>query len=235
MKTLYWLPLAALAAFAADCGDPIDTNDSDVDTDTTFQGDFLISSVALTCESPLNGDDPTDSKADDVITLDVLFQGWAEIVELDIIETGSGAFPGPGVYQEYHILPADANTAFAADGSSDTWQYVMGGSDSLVGETDTPDGEPNRISGTTHFDCSDSNRLQQFTYTGTDADGNATTTSVFSSVAVKVTATADDASQEPDCLIFGEKSRTAFGDDCLCAETFFVNPPANPCGDHSAP
>ncbi len=216
MKTLYWLPLAALAAFAADCGDPIDTDDSDVDTDTTFQGDFLIGSMALGCDT---GADAA-AKTDDVITLDVMFEGWAEIVEMDIIETGDGNFPAnlAAVYQEYHILPADANTAFAADGSSDTWQYVMNNPGTLVGGNDND--EDNRASGSTFFDCSDDNRLQQ------DAG-------LFTSVAVKVAATPDDSAKDPTCAIFGHRSEEAYtGDGCECFEAFITPPPANPCGEN---
>jgi hypothetical protein len=214
MKTLYWLPLAALAAFAADCGDITDPVDSDLDTDTEFAGDFLIGSVTLACDT---GADAA-AKTDDVITLDVMFEGWAEIVEMDIIETGDSAFPDnlAAVYQEYHILPADANTTFAADGSSDTWQYEMSNPGTLVGGTGND--EDNRASGSTFFDCSDDNRLEM--------DG-----SLFTSVAIKVAATPDNSARDTTCAIFGHRSEEAYsGDGCECFEAFLPIPPANPCG-----
>ncbi len=190
MKTLYWLPLAALAAFAGDCSELIDTDDSDIDTDTTFQGDFLISSLNLGCV-------PGAAGAEDVITHDVTFQGWADTVTVDIVNSGA---PAPQ-WDETHIMPADANLSFAADGSSDVWQLILGDVDAPGGVT---------LGATTLLGCGGADGDNFF---DTNANGE------FLSIAVKVSGTPDSDANEPDCAIYGFNAAEVFaGDGCICFE-----------------
>jgi hypothetical protein len=169
--------------------------DSDLDTDTTFQGDFLITSLNLGCA-------PGVAPAEDVITYDATFQGWADTVTVDIVNSGA---PAPQ-WEESHIMPGDANISFAPDGTSDTWQLnlddvattgaVVLGSTTLMG-CGGADGEGEFVD--TYFDTNDDDE--------------------FLSIAVKISGTPDSDANEPDCAIFGYKAAETFaGDGCICFE-----------------
>jgi hypothetical protein len=203
MKTLYWLPLAALAAFAADCGDITDPVDSDLDTDTTFQGDFLITSLNLGCA-------PGVAPAEDVITHDVTFQGWADTVTVEIVNSG---FTGGDPWDETHVMPADANISFAADGTSDTWQFTLDDVDSTGAVV---------LGSTTLMGCGGADGDNFF-----DQENGE-----FKSIAVKVSGTPDSDANEPDCAIYGYNSRATFGPDCICFEQSVADGGSN-CEDDS--
>ena len=114
MKTRYWLPFAALAAFAADCGGEItDTTDSATDT-FCYDCDFLVNSLSLTCAS-------------DVVTADVAFSAWAATVTLDIVNSGDPAFDGnpSSVHNETHLFASSDNVGFEPDGTADAWQLQL--------------------------------------------------------------------------------------------------------------
>ena len=120
MKTRYWLPFAALAAFAADCGtEGTETGDSATDT-FCYDCDFLTNSVALTC-------------AGDVVTADAAYSAWASSVSLHIVNTGDGAFDGSpsSVHDEVHLFASTDNVGFAADGTADAWQLQLDAVDNL--------------------------------------------------------------------------------------------------------
>lgn len=209
MKTLYWLPLAALAAFAGDCGDPI-VDDTDIDSDTEFE-EFFINSLNVSCVAG----------TPDTVTADVVFAGWADTVTMTIVETGAGEFDGDaadfgGAWDETHIFPADANVAFAADGSSDTWQFV-------ITDVATP---AEQIDGsTTLLGCGGSDSTN---FWNQDGSGDAAS-NTYDSIAVRVEATPDDSARDSVCAMFGHKAEEAYGADCECFEAFLTPTPAAPC------
>ena len=198
MKTAYWLPLLAVAAFAADCEGDIFETDTDPGTEATFE--FIINSVNVTC-------------AGTNVTADAMFGGWAETVTLDIANTGDPAFDGGfgSIWDETHVFPAEANIAFAEDGSTDTWQLVL----PIVGINDQVDGS------STFLDCS---------FYDTDGTGD-TDSRTYDSTAFRLSATPDDTAEADQCAIFGHESAqvTAWA-GCECFEAFFSDPVVDsPC------
>lgn len=202
MKSFYWLPIAALAAFAADCGEIIDDTDTDSDTEDYFceDCDLVITSINPVCTPG----------TPDSVTFTAVFGAWAETVTLDMLNTGAGEFPDTisGVWDETHIFPATANTEFAADGTSDTWVFDL----EVVGAPNLQTDGTNTFLGCDFYDQ-------------TDGAFNST------AFKLHVTPDRTDDNDTCAIFGWRSEHATAFGGDgCECFEDFLATPPANPCG-----
>lgn len=217
MKTRYWLPFAALAAFAADCGtEGTETGDSATDT-FCYDCDFLANSIQVTCDNngttgqvDGNGNLVDSQRDDDTVTYEVAFSAWAAEVTMDVSEQPHTS----SQHDETHVFPSSANIGFEADGTGDAWELVLTGTETVGGFAS---------GSATLFGCSD------LDYYNTTAEG------AYKSLAFRLTAspTTDYDDATATCAIFGDQATTAFGSDCECFEEFLQTPPANPCGDHS--
>lgn len=219
MKTRYWLPFAALAAFAADCGtEGTETGDSATDT-FCYDCEFVTNSIQVTCDNngttgqvDGNGNVVDNERDDDTVTYDIAYSAWAAEVVIDLAQLPAGSLNSE--WEEQHVLASTDNVGFEADGTGDAWQLVLDGVSSggswVAGQS-------------TILTCSDIDYWQL------------TSEGVYDSITVKVAAspTTDYDSASATCGIFGERSADYFaGDGCECFESFLQTPPANPCGDH---
>ncbi|TNE92120.1 MAG: hypothetical protein EP330_02910 [Deltaproteobacteria bacterium] len=108
------MAVGMLALTACTEGDP-DPVESDTETETVYEGPWQTTGFSWSC-------DTTDGS----YTYTVNSDGWADAIDLDIVETGAwGGLNDPNTYNgwdEFHTL---SQGQYADDGSWDTWGATL--------------------------------------------------------------------------------------------------------------
>ena len=222
MKFTRYLPLVALGAFAADCGEPPDDSDTNTD-DFCLDCQLFIMGLNPVCNDNGNGSStavPRTGPIDDVINFDIDLGTWAAQVEIDVHETSV-----ENGWDEAHILPESANVypytctfeetteptpgpmptgATSEQGYCDRWEFDITEVATVGEQTD----------GTTILNCA-------WWENGTDG--------FLKDIAVMVSVADDQTPAATDCVVFGHNSATEFASsNCLCFEG------DSGCGDHNS-
>lgn len=215
--------LASLSILAAGCIGTGDDTGGDDTGSTYYEGPWQIASYLVSCDD--NGTtnttfdnraDATSDHNDDEWTFDVVTDGLAGTIELQIAETGAynDTTNTMNGIVETHLL--DDNYDYDLEtGTYDKWKLVLARTNDYANYSP---GDPNNTGdGTTFFSCwwDDATKI-------TDTDGYVTEWQ-GGSLAFMFTMY-DDSSppEQQDCIYFGRKAYQYFntreGNDCLCFE-----------------